>query len=170
MRYAGINYNDFSAAPGVSVTLFTQGCPHHCKGCHNPETWDYNGGKEFTPDIPGKIVDALRANDIERSFCIMGGEPLCEDNLFLTTMILQYVKSRLPNVKVYIWTGYLYEDLLRSADPKMKMILDMTDYIIDGPYVEGLRNITLSMRGSDNQRIINLKENIYGREDSNRAR
>lgn len=169
MRYAGINYNDFSAAPGVSVTLFTQGCPHRCKGCHNPETWDYNGGKEFTPDIPGKIVDALRANDVERSFCIMGGEPLCEDNLFLTTMILQYVKSRLPDVKVYIWTGYLYEDLLRSADPKMKMILDMTDYIIDGPYVEELRNITLSMRGSDNQRIINLKENVYGREDSNRA-
>lgn len=169
MRYAGINYNDFSAAPGVSVTLFTQGCPHRCKGCHNPETWDYNGGKEFTPDIPGKIVDALRANDVERSFCIMGGEPLCEDNLFLTTMILQYVKSRLPDVKVYIWTGYLYGDLLRSADPKMKMILDMTDYIIDGPYVEELRNITLSMRGSDNQRIINLKENIYGREDSNRA-
>ena len=88
MRYAGINYNDFSAAPGVSVTLFTQGCPHRCKGCHNPETWDYDGGKEFTPDILGKIVDALRANDVKRSFCIMGGEPLCENNLFLTTMIL----------------------------------------------------------------------------------
>ena len=169
MRYAGINYNDFSAAPGVSVTLFTQGCPHHCKGCHNPETWDYDGGKEFTPDIPGKIVDALRANDIKRSFCIMGGEPLCENNLFLTTMVLQYVKLRLPKVKVYIWTGYLYEDLLRSTDPKMKMILDMTDYIIDGPYIEGLRNITLPMRGSDNQRIINLKENTHGRENSNRA-
>ena len=99
----------------------------------------------------------------------MGGEPLCENNLFLTTMVLQYVKLRLPDVKVYIWTGYLYEDLLRSTNPKMKMILDMTDYIIDGPYVEGLRNITLPMRGSDNQRIINLKENTYGREDSNRA-
>ena len=169
MRYAGINYNDFSAAPGVSVTLFTQGCPHRCKGCHNPETWDYNGGKEFTPDVLSNIVDALRANDVKRSFCIMGGEPLCEDNLFLTTMVLQYVKQRLPDVKVYIWTGYLYEDLLRSTDPKMKMILDMTDYIIDGPYVEGLRNITLPMRGSDNQRIINLKENIHGRENSNRA-
>ena len=81
-------------------------------------------------------------------------------------MVLQYVKLRLPDVKVYIWTGYLYEDLLRSTDPKMKMILDMTDYIIDGPYIEGLRNITLPMRGSDNQRIINLKENTYGREDS----
>ena len=169
MRYAGIIKNDTSAGDGICVTLFVQGCHRRCKGCHNPETWDYDGGMEFTPEIPGKIVDALRANDIKRSFCIMGGEPLCENNLFLTTMILQYVKLRLPDVKVYIWTGYLYEDLLRSTDPKMKMILDMTDYIIDGPYIEELRNITLSMRGSDNQRIITLKENTHGREDSNRA-
>jgi anaerobic ribonucleoside-triphosphate reductase activating protein len=80
MRYAGLNLNDFSAAPGVSVSFFTQGCPHRCKGCHNPETWEYNGGKEFTPDILDKIVEALSANGIERNLAIMGGEPLCEEN------------------------------------------------------------------------------------------
>ena len=81
MQYAGIIKNDFSAAPGVSVTFFTQGCPHRCKGCHNPETWDFDGGKEFTPQVLNEIIEALTANGLTRSFCLMGGEPLCEENL-----------------------------------------------------------------------------------------
>ena len=78
MRYAGLIRNDFSAAPGISVSFFTQGCPNHCLGCHNPETWDFNGGKEFTYDILNEIVDALTANGVKRSLSILGGEPLCE--------------------------------------------------------------------------------------------
>ena len=159
MRYAGINYNDFSAAPGVSVTLFTQGCPHHCKGCHNPETWDFNGGKEFTPEVLKNIVDGLTKNGIKRSFCIMGGEPLCEQNTLLTLMTIQYVKHHLPEVKIYLWTGYYYEELLKSLDPKIPLILKEVDVLIDGPFVNSLRDITLKMRGSSNQNIINLKEN-----------
>lgn len=159
MRYAGINYNDMCAAPGVSVTLFTQGCPHHCKGCHNPETWDYNGGKEFTPKILNEIVNRLNANNINRTFCIMGGEPLCEDNTLLVLMTIQYIKQRLPETKIYIWTGYYYNDLLKSSDPKIPLILKETDVLVDGPYVDSLRDITLKMRGSSNQNIIHLKEN-----------
>ena len=158
MRYAGINYNDMCAAPGVSVTLFTQGCPHHCKGCHNPETWDFNGGKEFTPEVLRKIVVGLTNNGIIRTFCIMGGEPLCEQNTLLTLMTIQYVKQRLPEVKIYLWTGYYYEELLKSPDPKIALILEEIDVLIDGPYDESLRDITLKMRGSSNQNIINLKE------------
>ena len=159
MRYAGINYNDMCAAPGVSVTLFTQGCPHHCEGCHNPETWDFNGGKEFTPEVLRKIVAGLTKNGIKRSFCIMGGEPLCEQNTLLTLMTIQYVKQRLPEVKIYLWTGYYYEELLKSPDPKIPLILKEVDVLIDGPFVKSLRDITLKMRGSSNQNIINLKEN-----------
>lgn len=159
MRYAGINYNDMCAAPGVSVTLFTQGCPHHCEGCHNPETWDFNGGKEFTPEVLRKIVAGLTNNGIKRSFCIMGGEPLCEQNTLLTLMTIQYVKQRLPEVKIYLWTGYYYEELLKSPDPKIPLILKEIDVLIDGPFVKSLRDITLKMRGSSNQNIINLKEN-----------
>lgn len=159
MRYAGINYNDMCAAPGVSVTLFTQGCPHHCEGCHNPETWDFNGGKEFTPEVLRKIVAGLTKNSIKRSFCIMGGEPLCEQNTLLTLMTIQYVKQRLPEVKIYLWTGYYYEELLKSPDPKIPLILKEVDVLIDGPFVKPLRDITLKMRGSSNQNIINLKEN-----------
>ena len=158
MKYAGINYNDMCAAPGVSVTLFTQGCPHHCEGCHNPETWDFDGGKEFTPDVLRKIVEGLTHNGITRSFCIMGGEPLCEQNSLLTLMTIQYVKQHIPEVKIYLWTGYYYEDLLKSFDPKIPLILKEIDVLIDGPFIKSLRDITLKMRGSSNQNIIHLKE------------
>lgn len=158
MKYAGLIRNDLAAAPGVSVSFFTQGCPHRCNGCHNPETWDFNGGKEFTPKVLEEIYEALRANGVERSFCIMGGEPLCDDNLFLTYMVLKEVKARFPKVKVYIWTGYYYEDLLKRGNPKISKILEMTDVLIDGPYIESRRDVSLPMRGSSNQSVIYLKE------------
>ena len=164
MRYSGLIRNDLAAAPGVSVTFFTQGCPHRCKGCHNPETWDFNGGKEFTQETLYEIYKALESNGIERSFCIMGGEPMCEQNLLLTCMILQNVKLRFPQVKTYLWTGYYYEDLLKMFDPKVKIILDMVDVLIDGPYDKNKRDVTLKMRGSSNQSIINLKEKRDGRD------
>lgn len=156
MRYAGLNLNDFSAAPGVSVSFFTQGCPHRCKGCHNPETWEYNGGKEFTPDILDKIIEALSANGIERNLAIMGGEPLCEENQFLTLLVISHVREKLPGVKIYLWTGYTYENLLKNEGPHLQKILSEVDVLIDGPYIESLRDITLPLRGSSNQRIINL--------------
>ena len=161
MRYAGLLRNDLAAAPGVSVTFFTQGCPHRCQGCHNPETWDFDGGKEFTYDVLNEIVNALGANGIKRSFCIMGGEPLCEENEFLTLLVLKTVKEKLPDVEVYIWTGYYYNEL-QSRNGHVEQILELTDYLIDGPYIESYRDVTLPMRGSANQSIINLKEKRNG--------
>lgn len=159
MKYAGLNKNDFSAAPGISVTFYTQGCPHHCPGCHNPETWDFEDGKEFNYDIITEIIEALNANGIERSLAIMGGEPLSPDNEFLTYMIIQQVKEKLPNVKVYIWTGYYYDYLLRHGSQRIKDILDLTYCLVDGPYIEAERDITLPMRGSRNQNIIYFDNN-----------
>ena len=156
MKYAGINKNDFAAAPGVSVTFFTQGCPHRCKGCHNPETWDFDGGKEFTPQVLDEIVEALTANGIVRSFCLMGGEPLCEENLELAALVLSHIREKVPGTKVYIWTGFIYENLLKKQSPELQKILGMADVLVDGPYIEELRDITLPLRGSSNQRIINL--------------
>ena len=158
MRYSGLIRNDLAAAPGISVTFFTQGCPHKCLGCHNPETWSFEGGKEFTPKVLNEIYEALSANGVERSFSIMGGEPMCTENLLLTCMVLQNVKLKFPEVKVYLWTGYYYEELLKMTDPKVKIILEMVDVLIDGPYIEAQRDISLKMRGSSNQNIINLKE------------
>lgn len=158
MKYAGLIRNDLAAAPGVSVSFFTQGCPHRCKGCHNPETWDFNGGKEFTPKVLEEIYEALRANGVERSFCIMGGEPLCKENLFLTLLVLKEVKQHFPQVKIYLWTGYYYGDLIHNTDPHVIQILNLVDVLIDGPYIESKRDITLPLRGSSNQSVIELKE------------
>lgn len=156
MQYSGILYNDMAAAPGVSVTFFSQGCPHRCKGCHNPETWDFQGGKEFTPDILDKIVEGLTAQGIQRNFCLMGGEPLCPENIFLSYLIVSTVKEKVPGAKIYVWTGYTYEDLVAQNNKHTMMLLKIVDVLIDGPYMEECRNVTLEMRGSSNQRIIDL--------------
>ena len=96
MRYSGILYNDMSAAPGVSVSFFVQGCPIRCTNCHNPESWDFDGGKEFTSEILDSIIDGLTANNIQRNLCIMGGEPLCDENIFLTYLVTKEVKEKVP--------------------------------------------------------------------------
>ena len=129
--------------------------PHHCPGCHNPETWDFNGGKEFTQEVLDEIISKLNAQGIQRNFCLMGGEPLCEENEFLSFLILSTIKEKSPNTKIYVWTGYKYEELLKRGQ-RISQILELTDVLIDGPYIESLRDITLSMRGSSNQRIIPL--------------
>lgn len=163
MRYAGMIKNDISAGEGVCVSVFTQGCPNHCVDCHNPETWDFMGGKEFTTDTLREIITAIGANGIERNFCVMGGEPLCQENLFLTQLLCQTVRNEYPNIKIYIWTGYNYDDLANKAkcgDTKLSNIFALSDYVIDGPYIAAERDITLPMRGSRNQRIIDLKEKM----------
>jgi anaerobic ribonucleoside-triphosphate reductase activating protein len=159
MKYASINFNDMCAAPGVSVSVYLQGCPHHCKGCHNPETWDFEGGQEFTFETMQSIIKGLSANGIKRSLAIMGGEPLCEANSFLTLMIIEEVKRHIPDVKIYIWSGYTYDALKKSSNAHILQSLQLADCLIDGPYIEELRDITLPMRGSSNQNIIYLKEN-----------
>lgn len=159
MRYAGMIKNDIAAGEGVNVSFFTQGCHFHCMGCHNPQTWDFSGGKEFTSETLEELLEALSANGIQRNLSIMGGEPLCAENIFLVNMIIFEVKKRYPDIKIYIWTGYTYEELLTRLDePKVGTILDNIDYLIDGRFELGERDISLPMRGSRNQRILNMKE------------
>lgn len=156
MKYSGVLFNDMAAAPGVSVTFFSQGCPHHCKGCHNPETWDFEGGKEFTHQVLDDIVKGLTAQEVQRNLCLMGGEPLCPQNIFLSYLIVSTVKEKVPGAKIYVWTGYTYEDLIQANNKHTMMLLNVADVLIDGPYMEECRNVTLEMRGSSNQRIIDL--------------
>lgn len=156
MQYAGIIKNDTAAAPGLCLSFFTQGCPKHCPGCHNPETWDFKGGKEFTTQVLDTIVEGLTANGITRSLCIMGGEPLCDDNVFLTRMVIDQVRQKLPDIKIYLWTGYYLDELVTRGNTHLKAILDAIDVLVDGPYQQELRDITLQMRGSTNQHIIDM--------------
>lgn len=158
MKYAGLIKNDLAAAPGVCVSFFVQGCPLRCPGCHNSESWDFEGGMEFSTETLNDILTSLSANGIERPLCIMGGEPLCPENSFLTTLIIKEVRQQKPNVKIYLWTGYTYEELLskKTSNPKLEYILDNIDCLIDGPFIQEEKDITLQMRGSRNQRIIYL--------------
>lgn len=161
-RYAGIIKNDIAAAPGVCVSFFTQGCPHRCPECHNPETWDFDGGKEFTDDVIREVIEALNANGINRTLCIMGGEPLCKENLFVTSTLIYEVKQVYPDKKIFLWTGYTIEELADYAKKYeensynrscLHYIKDNITCLIDGRYDKDLRDITLIMRGSSNQRI-----------------
>ena len=156
MRYAGIIYDDTAAAPGLSLTLFTQGCPFHCKGCHNPETWDYEGGYEYTKETEQKIVEALTANGVMRNLCIMGGEPLLPHNIESLYSLTRAVRDNYEDeIKIYLWTGFTTQELqdIIKEHPDFADFLYMFDYIIDGRYEEDKRDVTLLMRGSTNQKI-----------------
>lgn len=148
MRYAGLIKNDIVNGEGVCVSFWTQGCPFKCKGCHNPQTWDFDGGKDLPNDIKGQIVKAISDNNITRNFSILGGEPLCEQNIELVKEILLAVKTAYPHIKVFLWTGYELEDI------KDTLILEKVDVLITGPYIEEQRDITLPLRGSYNQKIL----------------
>ena len=162
MKYSGLYKNDFAAAPGTSVTLFVSGCHLHCPGCHNPEAQDFNFGLLYTVDTTHEIIEALKANGIHRNLCIMGGEPLAWENRDTVRALIMDVKHELPDTPIYIWTGYTYEQLQSEIangtwpEPDLKWILEHIDILIDGPYIQEQRDITLPMRGSRNQRILHL--------------
>lgn len=156
MRYADVIWNDITSGDGLSVSFYTQGCPHRCPGCHNPGTWDFEGGKEFPASLLDKIVEKLTAQGIQRSFCILGGEPLCQENLFLTALLIQTVRDKVPETPIYVWTGYTYEELQEKSSPHLAYILRSIDYLIDGRFVQSERDITLRLRGSKNQRVFKL--------------
>ena len=155
MRYAGLIKDDTAAGPGLCVTFFTQGCPHRCAGCHNPETWDFNGGMDFHPDLIKEIVDALTDRGIKRNLCIMGGEPLCPENEFLTMLIILEVRAKVPDLKIYLWSGYTLEELKHKGS-RVRDILKQIDFLIDGRFDQKLKDTTLKMRGSSNQQIIDM--------------
>lgn len=151
MKYAGIQENDFINGEGVCVSFWTQGCPHRCEGCHNPDLWNFNEGKELPNDYRGQIVKAISANGITRNFSILGGEPLCDENIQLTHDTIAAVRTAYPHIKIFVWTGYTLEEL---THPLMKDILDKIDVLIDGRYIQEQRDVTLKMRGSSNQRLL----------------
>jgi anaerobic ribonucleoside-triphosphate reductase activating protein len=154
LRYAGLIKNDFTDGQGVCVSLYMQGCPLHCPGCHNSQAWDPRGGIEIDINELGKLIkQAISANGIQRNFSVLGGEPLAPYNLENTAKIIRYIRFIYPNIKIFLWTGYTLEKLNKDNE-YIKSILDDIDILIDGPYIENQRDITLFLRGSSNQRVL----------------
>lgn len=159
MRYASIRKMDISNGEGIGVSLFVQGCPIHCKGCFQPETWDFNDGKLLTEQEESIIYNALKPDYITR-FSVLGGEPLVYDNLSQLNQILLTVKTNFPNKKIWIWTGYTWDELQeqeRQSNPKkLFAILQNIDYLVCGPFIESEKDLTLRWRGSRNQQVIDI--------------
>jgi anaerobic ribonucleoside-triphosphate reductase activating protein len=159
MRYASIKPNDSINGEGVCVSLFVQGCEGKCPNCFNKETWNFNGGKPFGGRELQYIKRSLTANGIKRNFSVLGGEPLHSNNIKEVTTIINEIKTFDNSIKVYVWTGYLYEDLLKKYGEK---IFKNIDVLIDGKFEEDKKDITLKLRGSKNQRIINVQKSLKG--------
>lgn len=156
MKFAGLMENDFADGENICVSLWTQGCPFHCPECQNPQTWDFDGGHQVPDDLRGRIIKAISANGITRNFSVLGGEPLCEQNLDFVLNIITAVRIAYPDIKIFLWTGYTYQQLKERKDERIEKILKQINTLIDGRYDKDLRDTTLKLRGSSNQNIIQL--------------
>lgn len=157
MRYAKIRKMDISNGEGVRVSLFVQGCSFHCKNCFNPETWDFNLGKEFTTTEIQKIIE-LANKDYIAGLSVLGGEPLHNNNVDEVFHIVSTFKEKFPNKDIWLWTGFKFEDAIK--DSKRKFILSKIDVLIDGQFEEDKKDLTLKWRGSSNQRVIDCKKTL----------
>ena len=152
MRFSKIKDNDIANGEGIVMSLWTQGCPHHCKGCFNMETWDFNGGKEFKEEDKEYILQNIDKNNIKRNLSILGGEPLCNQNIQGVISLCKAFEEKYPEKIIYVWTGYVLEEF----DDTQKKILDYIDVLIDGKFEIDNKDLSLKLRGSTNQRIIDI--------------
>ncbi len=160
MNYGTIKKTDISNGTGVRVSLFVSGCTHHCKGCFNPETWNFGYGKSFTNETKGELLEALSKSYIN-GLSLLGGEPMEPDNQRVLLELVKKVKSNYPEKDIWCYTGYDYEqDLLGDSRARCECteeLLSYIDVLVDGEFVEELKDISLQFRGSSNQRIIDVK-------------
>lgn len=173
MRYAKINSLDISNGESVGVAIFVQGCPFHCRGCFNEETWDFNGGKEWNEDVEKKFIELISKPYVKR-VSILGGEPLANQNLEFTYHLMGLIVNHKPDAKIWLYTGYTFEDIIsdkRSSNKWFDLlrcgIMCGCDYLVDGQFEIDKQDLTYSkvkFAGSTNQRIINIKETLIKKE------
>lgn len=157
MHYGDIITNDTANGPGIRLSLFVSGCTNHCKGCFNEETWNFNYGEEFTKETMFYIIEELSKTQYD-GLTILGGDPLHPKNREQVAEIISIVKQAYPLKNIWVYTGYLYKELKENKDPHLQYILSHIDVLVDGPFIEELKDLTLDFRGSSNQRILLLKE------------
>lgn len=154
MRYNKIRKMDISDGPGVRVSIFMQGCVFNCKNCFNPETHDFNGGKEFTDATIERVLELCDKEYVE-GLSILGGEPMHPKNIEGTTKLAKAFKERFPNKTIWSWTGFLFD-----KDLKDKEVMQYIDVLVDGQYKDELHDFRLEWRGSSNQRVIDVQKSL----------
>lgn len=154
MRYNQIREMDISNGPGVRVSIFMQGCHFHCKNCFNKETWDFEGGEEFTEDTIKRVLQ-LSNKEYIKGLSILGGEPMHPNNIEGTTKLAKAFKEEYPDKTIWVWSGYRFDE-----DLKDKEVLNYIDVLVDGTYKEELHNPTLKWKGSSNQRVIDVQKSL----------
>lgn len=154
MRYNKIRKMDISNGPGVRVSIFFQGCAFHCKNCFNPETWDFNAGEEFTDETIEHILKLCEPDHIE-GLSMLGGEPMHPKNIEGTTRLAKAFKEKFPNKTLWSWSGFPYEDYVSKQE-----VINYLDVLVDGQFVDELRNPNLRWKGSSNQRVIDVPKSL----------
>lgn len=155
MNYAALKKTDIANGTGVRVSLFVSGCRKHCKGCFNKETWDFNYGNQFDKNTMNEILEALDKNYIE-GFSLLGGEPFEEENRGTVYHIVRSVRDSFPQKTIWCYSGKTYEEILKHS----RNILECIDVLVDGEFIEEKKNLRLKFRGSENQRIIDVKKSL----------
>lgn len=164
MYYGSIKSLDVANGPGIRVSLFVSGCRNHCKGCFQPETWNFEYGKPFTSAEENKILEYLESSNIQ-GLTILGGEPFEPENQRDLLPFLRKVKKKFPNKNIWIFSGYRFDDelLKQGVHPHTDITRELLSYIdvlVDGRFVEEKKNLSLVFRGSENQRIIDVKKSF----------
>lgn len=159
MNYATIKNCDIANGPGVRVSLFVSGCTHHCPGCFNQVAWDFDYGAPFTEETIQTILSMLRPDYI-RGLTLLGGEPFEPQNQPAIVELLRRIKAELPAKSIWAFSGYLYEDIVSGKLGDTQEYLRYLDVLVDGPFVQAKKNLSLRFRGSENQRLIDIPKTL----------
>ena len=164
MNYGQVFYADTANGIGARISLFVSGCTHHCPGCFNEETWDFNFGDPFTREVEDDIIERLRPSYID-GLSLLGGEPMEAQNQRALLPFLERVKHEVPHATVWIYSGYTFEELLDETNSRChteatRRILELADILVDGKFILAEKDMKLRFRGSRNQRILELKESL----------
>lgn len=170
MRFASMRNLDISNGEGVGVSLFVQGCDRHCFNCFNPDTWDFNGGKEWTEETKNKFIKLIDRPYINR-ISVLGGEPLAEQNLDEVLSLIKEIRISFPEKTIWLYTGFELSEIVKQEQhekvsgipdvwSKRWKIIKLCNIVVDGEYIDEQRDITLKWRGSSNQRIIDVKQSL----------
>lgn len=167
MNYLGIDKSSISNGPGVRAVLWVSGCTCRCEGCQNPESWNFNAGKLFDEEAKKELFNSLNKQYV-RGISISGGHPLENNNVEDVYLLIKEIKEKFPTKDIWLYTGYTWEqifptvclDMFNVNNVYRKAVVEMCDVVVDGPYIESQRDITLVFRGSKNQRLIDVKKTL----------